>query len=220
MTTEPSQPSPAPRPPLRPREGSTPSSLPPLTEHPSARRGGCVIAIVGRSPREPDGQGRTPSLARDVTGPAGEAHALSVPAAAGPRRAGPGPSAGRLGGVPSGAPAHGSPQRPRRHRQAAQPPRDSPAPRVLRGAWHLSASSRPVTGRTRPSPGTGACHCSVEPDTSSEPAGKGWPEALVPGCRCHQSVCDSGESPQLVGGAHWAVVCALLVQHPFIRCPA
>lgn len=173
MTTEPSHPGPATAP--QAERGFPPSSFPVLTEHPSARRGGCVIAIIRRSPREAGTHGRTPSPARDVTGPAGGAHALSVPAAFGP--GGLGPSAVRVREVPAGASAHGN----RQHR------RSSPAPRVLRGTWSLPASSRSATGRTRPSPGARACHCSVEPDTSSVPE-KGWAGALVPGCHCRQPV--------------------------------
>lgn len=44
-----------------------PSSLPPLTENSSARRGGCVVAIIRRSPRKPGGYGGMPSPVRDVT---------------------------------------------------------------------------------------------------------------------------------------------------------
>lgn len=204
MTTEPSHPGPATAP--QAERGVPPSSLPVLTEHPSARRGGCVTAIIRRSPREPGRHGGTPSPARDVTGPAEartRCRCRRLLAPAGWERA-------RRGSrVP---PAASAPPAP-----AEQPRSEGPA----RG-WRLPASSRSATGRTRPSPGARACHCSVEPDTSSE-AEKGWAGALVPGCPCHQSVCDPGDSPELLGKVRvgpWFGPCACTASIYRVLCRA
>lgn len=169
-----------------------------------------MIAIIRRSPREPGRHGGTPSPARDVTGPAEartRCRCRRLLAPAGWERA-------RRGSrVP---PAASAPPAP-----AEQPRSEGPA----RG-WRLPASSRSATGRTRPSPGARACHCSVEPDTSSEPQ-KGWAGALVPSCPWCRAVpvtspCVTRAIPQSCLGR-----CALgrglgpvLAQHPFIECSA